>query len=359
MNLWRFVIVSLFFSWSLLAYSAPMVSVNTDNQENSEQTYVAKDSFGRDNPRSMWQDFMKALASDDIALASKYLDDEYLKQKGIDDAQVLEKLKRNLDAGAKLTPMLQISDKSEGNTEDLLANNQDKIGEIIVNGQKTDILLTQKKTKEGVIYWQISKDTLSKLPDLSTQNTLAQKLTDKGLSNITLMNFNLADIVALALVIVGTVVACYIAMWLLFGVLKVIYPIITRRQFLITPRVIMPLSVVLMSLVLPHVMLWAGVPLSLRSPMESAKQIVAWIATTWLIFRSIDATFKRAENSSIKRNRPEQVSFLRLLRRLVKAFMLMLAIIIIFGNLGFDLTTGIAALGIGGGCPCLWSPKKY
>lgn len=322
--------------------------LTTTKDETTETAVLPKDSYGRDNPRSMLQDFMKALASGDSELSAKYLDDAYLNKKGVDNAEVLDKLQKNLDAGAKLVPMLQISDQAQGNTDDLLPSDQDKIGEISVDGQKIDLLVVQKKHKDGTIYWQIAKETLEQLPNVSKQNTLANRLTYLGFKDVNIGKFNAADVVALLLVIVVALFVCYVLMWLGFVLLKLGYPLITRRQFVITPKVIMPLSLVLVSLLLPNIMLAAGVPLSLRAPAESAKEVVAWVATTWLILRLIDAVFGRAERSSLKRNRPEQLSILGLLRKLAKVFMLILAFIIIFGNLGFDLTTGIAALGIGG-----------
>ena len=99
---------------------------------------------------------------------------------------------------------------------------------------------------------------------------------------------------------------------------------------------------------LPEIMVQSGVPVTLRASVTRAKDVVAWLAMGWLALRLIDVVFRRAEAISLRRNRPEQVSILTLLRKVAKAFMLILALIIILGNLGFDLTTGIAALGVGG-----------
>ena len=62
----------------------------------------------------------------------------------------------------------------------------------------------------------------------------------------------------------------------------------------------------------------------------------------------VDVIFNQAITLSYKRNYIERVAVIGLMRKLVKALLLILAVIFIFGNLGFDLTTGIAALGIGG-----------
>jgi len=95
-------------------------------------------------------------------------------------------------------------------------------------------------------------------------------------------------------------------------------------------------------------MVYAGVSVTLREPVNRFTDIASWVALTWLLLRVIDAIFTRAVNLSYKKNYTERVSILGLLRKVVKALLLIFAVIVIFGNLGFDLTTGIAALGVGG-----------
>lgn len=103
-----------------------------------------------------------------------------------------------------------------------------------------------------------------------------------------------------------------------------------------------------MALILSEVMVYAGVSVTLREPINRYTDIASWLSTTWLLLRVIDAIFTRAVNLSYKKNYTERVSILGLLRKIVKALLLIFATIVIFGNLGFDLTTGIAALGVGG-----------
>ena len=95
-------------------------------------------------------------------------------------------------------------------------------------------------------------------------------------------------------------------------------------------------------------MVYAGISVTLREPVNRFTDIASWVATTWLLLRVIDSIFTRAVNLSYKKNYTERVSILGLLRKVVKALLLIFAVIVIFGNLGFDLTTGIAALGVGG-----------
>ena len=49
-----------------------------------------------------------------------------------------------------------------------------------------------------------------------------------------------------------------------------------QKPFRIMPSVIMPLSLVVLSLILPIIMISVGVPLTLRSSFGRIKDIVAW-----------------------------------------------------------------------------------
>ena len=128
--------------------------------------------------------------------------------------------------------------------------------------------------------------------------------------------------------------AINLAVWILYWVSKGLYTTLTKKPFRIMPSVIMPLSLVVLSLILPIIMISVGVPLTLRSSFGRIKDIVAWGATAWLMLRLLDGIFRRAEANSLKRGRPEQVSILNLLRKVAKALMIILAVILILVILG-------------------------
>ncbi|MFA9869329.1 hypothetical protein, partial [Vibrio cholerae] len=99
--------------------------------------------------------------------------------------------------------------------------------------------------------------------------------------------------------------AINLAVWILYWVSKGLYTTLTKKPFRIMPSVIMPLSLVVLSLILPIIMISVGVPLTLRSSFGRIKDIVAWGATAWLMLRLLDGIFRRAEANSLKRGRPE------------------------------------------------------
>lgn len=309
----------------------------------------SKDSFGRDNPRSAVQGFMKAIGDNDNQLAAKYLDSRYLANTKIADADVVERFRHALDLGGWLNPNLNISNENKGDLSDNLPSDIDKVGEIYLENRQIDILMVRNESADGVFYWQFSKDTLAKLPK-NTQSTptLAQKMAFTELSKYTIFGVNVGELAALFILVMLTYLCVYALVWLIYWISKVIYQGVTAKTYRIMPTVIMPLSFIIVSFLLPEIMLALGVPVTLRTSFGRFKNVIAWGATLWLVLRLIDAVFGRAEAMSQKSNRPERVSILSLMHKVAKAFMLILAVIVILGNLGFDLTTGIAAVGVGG-----------
>lgn len=352
LSIHRFLILFiLLFSITLsssISMANPALMSDASSMEKTSVNIPA-DSFGRETPRKTVQGFLAALSSNDTDLAIKYLDDDYLKQKGVNKTETVERLRNSLNVGGRLAPMLQINDTTSGNLEDLMPPEQDKVGEIDVNGQKIDIIVVQRTGTEGNVYWQFSEKTLENLPkDITQSNKLIDELSINSLKKIDVLGATLSDIIALLFLIALSLSSIFIMLWMLFGLMKTLYPKITGHTFAITPKVVLPLSIIVIAILLPEIMLQAGVPVTLRIPVGRINEAVAWIASTWLIFRLIDGIFNRAQAISQKRNRSEQVSLLILLRKLAKVFMLILAVITVLGNLGFDLTTGIAALGVGG-----------
>ncbi|WP_163598046.1 mechanosensitive ion channel family protein [Moraxella catarrhalis] len=318
----------------------------SNTQEKSAEIPV--DSFGRETPRGAVQGLLRAIASEDYELAANYLDGRYLASTKTPNYEVVEHLVIALDAGGKLYQDLQISGVSEGDLSDNLPSDIDKVGELRLMNDNIDILLNRRVSEDGMVFWQVSSQTLAALPEKTIHaQTLSErlKLSQPGTHSQTK---HWLELVSLGILVIGLYLAINLVVWVLYWVSKWLYTTIRKNRFRITPSVIMPLSLVFLAMILPEVMVRVGVPLTLRSSFGRIKDIVAWGATAWLMLRLLDSVFRRAEANSLKRGRPEQVSILNLLRKIAKALMIILAVILIFGNLGFDLTTGIAALGVGG-----------
>ena len=338
-------VLSMVVPHTAFAVDAGALGVNGDSSEETVATPLP-DSFGRDTPRHTVQGFISALSENDYLLASNYLN----LSKSDNPTTVVRQFKQALDAGGRFQPDLQISNTPEGNLTDQLPPSQENVGVINIGEKSVSLLLERVVSKENEQYWQFSSETLSSIPEVieNSEPTLVSRYTVDTLDGKKLFGYQLADLVAALSMIVSSFVLTYIAVWLLYHLLRIVYPRVRGVPLPLPDKVILPLSVVIMALILSEVMVYAGVSVTLREPVNRFTDIASWLALTWLLLRVIDAIFTRAVNLSYKKNYTERVSILGLLRKVVKALLLIFAVIVIFGNLGFDLTTGIAALGVGG-----------
>ena len=339
------MILSIALPKTAFAVDAGALGVGGDSSEETVATPLP-DSFGRDTPRHTVQGFISALGENDYLLASNYLN----LSKSDNPTTVVRQFKQALDAGGRFQPDLQISNTPEGNLTDQLPPSQENVGVINIGEKSVSLLLERVVSKENEQYWQFSSETLSSIPEVieNSEPTLVSRYTVDSLDGKKLFGYQLADLVAALSMIVSSFVLTYIAVWLLYHLLRIVYPRVRGVPLPLPDKVILPLSVVIMALILSEVMVYAGVSVTLREPVNRFTDIASWLALTWLLLRVIDAIFTRAVNLSYKKNYTERVSILGLMRKVVKALLLIFAVIVIFGNLGFDLTTGIAALGVGG-----------
>jgi MscS family membrane protein len=338
------MILSLLLSHSATAAEANILGVGGQSEEATKTSIP--DSFGRDTPRHTVQGFIGALGENDYLLASNYLN----LSKSDNPTTIVRQFKQALDAGGRFQPDLQINNTPEGNLSDQLPPSQENVGVINVGDKSVPLVLERVASKQGEQYWQFSNDTLSSIPEVieNYQPTLVSRYTIDSLDGKKLFGYQISDILAALAIIVSSFIFTYIVVWLLYYLLKLIYPRLRGETLPLPNNVILPLTVVITALILAEVMVYAGISVTLREPIKRFTDIASWVATTWLLLRVIDSIFTRAVNLSYKKNYTERVSILGLMRKVVKALLLIFAVIVIFGNLGFDLTTGIAALGVGG-----------
>ena len=304
------------------------------------------DSFGRDTPRTTVQGFISALSANDDLLASNYLN----LSTSDNPTTTVRQFKQALDAGGRFSPDLQLSNSPDGNLTDQLSPNQENVGSISISDKTVPLVLERVASQKGEQYWQFSSETLSLIPDVleNTEPTLISQYTFESLENKKVFGYQVADLVTAAVLIIGSFLLTYILIWMLYHLLRITYPRVRGEPLPLPDKMILPLAVVTMALILTEVMVYAGVSVTLREPINRFTEVASWLATTWLLLRIIDVIFTRAVTLSYRKNHIERVSILGLLRKVVKVMLLIFAIIVIFGNLGFDLTTGIAALGVGG-----------
>ena len=339
------LIIAGFINISYAAESSILDSADSYKSNHNDKVLIT-DSFGRDTPRSTVLGFISALGANDYRLASEYINTS----NAADPIKTVRQFKQALDAGGRFHPDLQISNAVQGDLSDQMPPNQERVGSISIDNQKSPLILEKVVSIKGENYWQFSNETLDSVPTLLayTQPTLIERYTNSDLADKKIFGYPLTDLIAAFVLTIVSFLLTYVLVWLCYQFIKAVHLRVRNASLPLPSRVVLPLALVIMALTLSEIMVYAGLSVALREPLNRFTEIASWLALTWLMLQIVDVIFSRAITLSYKTNHIERVSIIGLMSKMVKALLFILAIIFIFGNLGFDLTTGIAALGIGG-----------
>lgn len=357
----RLTLVTLLVVWVGTLCMPVQAAAPAKPASSATATQAPQDTFRRDTPRGTMQGFMQALAQNDWALAINYIDVNNNKN----PSATIQSLKAALDSGGRINEQLQISNDPAGNLDDKLPPNLDKVGEINApntNKGSIDILLQRVKQNNGTQVWLISQQTLKQVSTLSpnAKPTLVERYVPKKWLDEDIKGYSVGHIAAVIALLFATYVLSLLISQLFFWLFRTLYLAThpdKEKRFPIDGRVVVPAAMVITGVIIKELMIVVGINLVARNVVSKLADMLSWVALAWLLLRIMDLVFKRAENYASNNNHPERLSVLNLLRKVVKVILLAIAAIVILGNLGFDLTTGIAALGIGGVALALGAQK--
>ncbi|MGY5849844.1 mechanosensitive ion channel family protein [Salegentibacter sp. F14] len=318
-------------------------------QKEDQQETIPEDALGRRSPRGTVMGFIDAMAGQNYSRAARYL--EFSKKSDQEEREELvQVLISLLDQGGDILPYSLISNNMEGRTDDNLGQDTDRIGSVSADGEVIDILLVQTKDENDYPVWLFSQESLSQIASVTIDR--------KAIVNRLMPGF-LQDRIW------GGVPAgqWIIAVLLVFLSYGLAWGVISFFSFLL-PRISKkakkdPISGVIGALKLP-LMLYAavwifvlfsrnlGLSIIIRQKFSVLTLIIGIAALIILLWRLSDFLGKYSQQKMILRGNPAGVSIVLFLQRAAKIAIVIFGVIGILGILGIDVTTGLAALGIGG-----------
>jgi MscS family membrane protein len=330
----------------LMALANAPASAQLQAQPEAEAT-VPVDALGRETPRGTVTGVLRALAARNYTLAANYFalpsESDAQLAKG---AELAQKFQAALDAGGTLLAFGALSNEPSGRPDDGLPADSEQVG-AFGQDRAIPILLSRSEGPSGAAIWLISPETIEEMRRLTPGTGRPQKVG--GGAGPVLAGAPLNDWGLLLAVAAGS----FFAFWLMSAaILALLRAIVSDREksliYRLTFAALPPLSLFL-SVVSFQV--WAGrveVSIVARQFLLRYIGVVAWIALAWFALRLVDA-LSRTAMARMKRNeRRQAVSVIALLRRAAKVVLLAMAMVAVLDTFGFDVTTGIAALGIGG-----------
>jgi MscS family membrane protein len=311
------------------------------------QEVIADDPLGRSTPQGTVVGFMRAAGRDDFERAVEYLDTKQPPQRA---QQLARRLRYILEWGFSGGGAPRLSNKPEGDLDDGLRPNREKIGTVKTESGSYDLLLDRVQKGSDPPVWLFSADTLRVVPQMYEELDYAwvEQNIPKTLLETRLLRISLWGWIAVILGIPFAFLIAWIITWALLPLIKVL----TRRFMQRSvendvARIAGPIRVLVLaalfyciSLLSPSILAslyWGGVA-----------QTVGVIGTIWLCLRLIDIGMGSFEGSTLAPASSGRVAMLRLFSKLSKGLAVVVGGVVILYGAGINFTAVLTGLGVGG-----------
>jgi MscS family membrane protein len=342
---------ALLFCLALSLPSAAQDILSSSPAEKSPATAThsaVTDPLGRETPSGCIFGFLQAAQSGNYKAASKYLQ-LTVTERRTGGAELSEQLKVVMDHGF-VGNLKRISTSPEGTLQDGLPLDREKAGTLAIGDLETDLLLTQVLDPEEGRVWLISSETLAKVPDLYAEVQVSQ--LESHLPQVLVERQFLGMPPWQWLAILLAIPVSALLGWLLVKVF--LLPRLAwaqyRKQSLAGQRngVSGPLWLIASTLIDMVLTRLIGIPLLRRHYFLIIVSVVLIVGFTWLLLRLSARLMQRLRERTVSSGRWGAGSVLLLGERILKALIIVFAAFGILSSLGFNMTTALAGVGIGG-----------
>jgi len=318
-----------------------------EQPDNADNYNVTKDDFERGQPRSAIAGYLAALRSGDLTLATNYLDYRNLSDKTLSTGK--EELARQLGVVLNRTlwvDLNSISSLKEGRKNDNLPSYRELIGKVDYQGNSVDILLQRvPRVKDKIKIWKISNATVEKIPRLFKRYSYSPlgEFLAKKLPAVDLFGVMLWQWLYFLLMLVLYYFIAKILTWVVAFGIKRIYTKVSNEVLRFIKE---PFALLIAVIFARNFHDEANVTIALRAVTEgSTLLIIAWC---WVTFRFIDLMKVLLAEKFIAQDKPLAVYLLRPAGTVIKIMIFSIAGLNWLENLGFNASTLLAGLGIGG-----------
>ncbi len=324
---------------------------------------VPPDLLGRETPRGTLLGFVKAAQEEHYKVAIQYFqpgvnrrrhseaDDEELA------AQLLTIFNQKFPGALDL-----ISRDPQGRLDDGLPPDEEKVSGAIGFNEKIPILLIRQEDEEGRRLWYFSRSSLDHVPELYESLTfpeLEKKIPQSLVSN-RFLSMPLWQWIAL---IVFIPVALFVGRLLtllslfLFSRWRKMRgkPALVPEKFLKVDPITLTIAILLHYVFVGYI----GTSLLYRLYYRHVVWIFLAISFYWILTRITRAISSRIGASLTTRGMLAERSIVSLVRRFTEVSIFLLVSLLILRNLGVDVSTALAGVGIGGLALGLGAQKTF
>lgn len=319
------------------------------------------DPLGRESPQSSVVAFLEAAHAHDYAKAWRYLDLRNMPEE--------ERFKNGADLARELATILDndtrfdVGNQSrspEGDLDDNLPPGLDRVDTFQVDGRKLEIDLQRVKLKSGLQVWLFSPGSVANIPLIAQQtNTSAiERHLPLPLVNWEFIGTPLWRWIGMALLAIALAAfskwISRLVLWLTRLVVKRIAPSWNLALF---ETFLGPLRLLLSVSLFRAGMEWFAPSALARLYVDRILALLFFWGIFWLCAVIIDLIVRHLRLRLQSRHRAFSYSVLPLSGRVAKVIVFVLIIAAVLTAWGYDTTTLLAGLGIGGVALALASQK--
>jgi MscS family membrane protein len=312
-----------------------------------EPAATQADPLGRETPSGTVFGFLQVAQSGNYRAAAEYLQMNAARRVS-QGPELARKLKVLMDR-AFVGNMRRISTRPEGNPDSGDIDAQ-TIGAFVSGEADVPVVLVRTTDPNAGKIWIFSSETLSKVPELydNLQAHQIEKRLPQTLVNKMFLGMPLWQWLGL-LIAVPIAAAIGWAMVTILGIPRRLWLKYKNRPNLYSYRHVSGPLLLLFGAIAHRVLAsYLGLPLLPRVYYYRITSVAMEIGFFWLLLRASGITMQRLRAHAIGVGRTGTGSLMVLGERLLKVVILAAGLLAILGTFGFDLTTVLAGLGIGG-----------
>ncbi len=331
-----------------LPASAQLLPSQLGKSATNTATETSQDPLGRDTPSGTLFGFLQAAQAGNNSTAAEYLQMSAAKRQ-TQGEQLSLKLKTVMDR-AFSGNLTRVSNQPEGTPQEGVPLDRQRIGVLAAGDTEADFTLVHVTDPSGARIWLISADTLAKIPELYDQAQVHQ--VENHLPRVLVQHQFLGMPFWQWLAILLAIPTAGVLGFALVQILRLPWHFWTRSQpgvsVTLRPRITNPLWLVLSTIIHNILVSYFRLPLLQRHYYQQTAGVVLVIASNWLLWRILQWLLRRLRERAILAEHMGTGSLMLLGERLLKAAVFIIAVFAILGTLGFNMSTALAGLGIGG-----------
>ncbi len=315
------------------------------------------DEYNRSTPRSSLIAFALAVKEKDYERSVNYLDLRNLPfslEQELDGPELVRKL-IIVARRAMAIDFEEISDDPPGHKDDGLPSYRDRITTMKTKAGPVDILMQRVPRGDGVSVWKISNATVALIPQLDKE--FGYGLIGNMLSHIfphyTVWGFEVWQLVML----IGLLICGYlIALVITFVIVKILQINKRFNKQRLQKFVVGPLRLLIMVLFFRATFDMIAPSLVARALFEARTFLI--IALLWVLLGVIDLIIHRFADRMKRNGQQDAIVLLKPAATGIKLLIALMAIVSWMDNIGYQVTTLLAGLGVGGVAVALAAQKS-